>query len=187
MSLKMSRILLALLIFMISISSTANLTDDNFEKAKKCLGKRESNNNYSIINSLGYLGRYQFGAQALEDIKFLKRGCYIKYKNRMPKKCWTGIYGVNSKKDFLKSKYAQDIALKMNFYANYRRLIKKDILTKESTQVRKAEALFVSHLLGVNGAYKYFKKNINKKDGYGTQASEYAKLARTCIGEYNEK
>ncbi len=163
--------------------SWGSLSTSNFEKAKQCLGKRESNNNYKAVNSLGYLGRYQFGAQSLEDIGFIKKGCYKKYKNNVPQKCWTNKESISSKTQFLNSKQAQDKALNIKFNIDYKRLLRSKVLTKESTQVEIGQALFVSHLLGTRGAYNYFKKNINKSDGYGTKASEYSQLAKTCLGE----
>ena len=55
------------------------------------LGKRESNNKYTVINTYGYLGKYQFGGAALTDLGYKK------------KRKWVGKNGMNSHKDFLNS------------------------------------------------------------------------------------
>lgn len=176
----MSKIL-ATLILTCSFSSFAGLSDVNFKKAMKCLGKAESNNNYKAVNTLGYLGRYQFGAQALEDIGYVKKGCYKKYKNKVPSSCWTGVNTVYSRKGYLNNTKAQDDALNKLFKLNNRRLLRNGTLHNESTQVEIGKALFISHLLGVRAAKRYFKSDINDKDAYGTRASDYSKLAQKCF------
>jgi len=166
---------------MFPLQCYSKLSNLNYNKAIKCLGKLESNNDYAVKNTLGYLGRWQFGAAALEDLGFLKKNCYRKYKNRMPRKCWTGKAKTFSKKSFLAFEDAQDLAIKENFKLNYKRLLKLKVLNKSSSQVKIAQSLFVSHLLGAKGAFNYFKKNIDKSDGYGTKASDYSKSAKQCI------
>jgi len=169
------------LLMIVPMLSWANLTDTSFEKAKECLGKRESNNNYKVVNRLGYMGKYQFGVQALEDLKYIRSGCYKKYRNRVPKSCWMGRDNIDSRSAFLNNKEVQDKVLKEFFSLNYSKLVRKGLLGDSASQTDIAQKLFVSHLLGVNAAYKYFKKNINNTDANGTTASEYSELARTCL------
>ena len=45
-------------------------TNGNYKAFLDALGMRESSNNYQAVNEFGYLGRYQMGALALEDIGF---------------------------------------------------------------------------------------------------------------------
>lgn len=170
-----------MILILFPLQCYSKLSNANYGKAIECLGKLESGNVYTIKNTLGYLGRWQFGAAALEDLGFLKKGCYRKYKNSMPTKCWTGKSHTYSKYGFLRVREAQDLAIKLNFELNYKRLMSKKVLTKHSSQIEIAQGLFVAHLLGANGAYDYFKKNINKSDGYGTKASDYSKAAKQCI------
>lgn len=176
----MSRIL-ATILLLTSVSSFASLNKKNFEKAKSCLGKKESNNDYKAVNTLGYIGRYQFGAQALEDIGYLNKGCYKKHRNGVPKSCWRGVYNTHSRVDYLNSPKAQDESLRRLFDLNYKRLKRNKTLTKKDSQVKIGRALFVAHLLGASAAKKYFKNNINNKDAYGTRASDYDKVAQRCF------
>lgn len=168
-----------LVLLLLTFNSYANLTESNFNKSKECLGKAESNNDWKAVNRLGYLGRYQFGAQALEDVGFINKGCYAKYKNSVPKSCWK----VGSRKSFLNNKTSQNLALKRLFNRNHKRLVYYKVLSKSSTQSQIAQALFVSHLLGAYAAKKYFKNKIDGKDANGTTASKYAKIAEKCIEE----
>lgn len=178
---KNSLILLIFAIMVFSMDSFSALNKANFEKAKECLGKRESNNNYEVTNTLGYMGRYQFGAQALEDIGYIKKGCYKKYKNAVPSHCWKK--GIKNRLDFLKSHSKQDSALEALFLLNEKRLKRNKTLGKEYAQSELAQKLFVSHLLGTSAAKKYFKLGKNGKDAYGATAKEYSELAKSCIGE----
>ena len=177
---KMKNSLLAILLA-IPLFGWAKLDDSNFNKAKECLGKRESNNKYEVVNSLGYMGKYQFGYAALEDIGFIRKGCYAKYRHKAPASCWSGKLGTYSRYGFLKSKKAQEEAIKLHFSLNYSRLIKNGTIKESDSQIKKAQAHFVAHLLGATAAYKYFKYNKDSKDGYGTKASEYSKLAKECL------
>ena len=62
------------------------------------LGFQESSGNYSAVNSLGYIGKYQFGETALIDI-----GYYVvdgTSKNDWIGS-WTATSGVSSKSQFL--------------------------------------------------------------------------------------
>ena len=75
------------------------------------LAKRESGGRYDIINSAGYLGKYQMGEMAMVDAGYYKKqvNSLNSYNND-----WTGQFtgkdGVNSVKDFLNSKTAQENA-----------------------------------------------------------------------------
>ena len=72
------------------------------------LGARESSNDYSAVNSYGYLGRYQFGELALIDA-----GYYAAHDGTSANDfagAWTGRLGVTSKAEFLANPDAQDDA-----------------------------------------------------------------------------
>lgn len=43
----------------------------DFKKYQDLLGLMESDNNYNVINSSGYIGRYQFGVTTLNNLKRL--------------------------------------------------------------------------------------------------------------------
>ena len=59
------------------IDKNENIRLDNWEISYKtfsafkyAIGYKESTNNYKAVNRFGYLGRYQFGKIALQDIGF---------------------------------------------------------------------------------------------------------------------
>ena len=118
---------------------------------------RESSNNYSAVNSLGYLGKYQFGMSTLKTLKIN-----------------------TTKKEFLKNKKLQEIAMKKNLRRN-KRLLNKIIKENENSvvdnvKITESGILAAAHLAGPNGIKKYFKKGIDKNDSYGTKTSDYLKM-----------
>src|SRR6185312_12731130 len=72
------------------------------------LGHNESGNNYSFVSSLGYLGRFQFGEEALKAIGFYNGDAtaVIDFAGS-----WTptaATFGVFNANEFLASPAAQD-------------------------------------------------------------------------------
>lgn len=87
---------------------TAPATRGGLTDFLNALAQRESSNDYTAVNSLGYLGRYQFGELALIDAGY--------YAGRDGSSAndfsgsWTGRLGITSKAAFLASPEAQDDA-----------------------------------------------------------------------------
>ncbi|MDP2740764.1 MAG: hypothetical protein Q8O82_19125 [Pseudorhodobacter sp.] len=69
----------------------------------------ESGGDYQSVNSLNFLGAYQFGEAALTDLGFVRYDGDA-YDNDYGGG-WTGKYGVKSAKQFLASERAQDKAM----------------------------------------------------------------------------
>jgi hypothetical protein len=60
------------------------LSQEDLDKLFKGLRDRESSDNYQAVNKYGYLGAYQFGADLLCDIGYLKSGAKDIWKDRTP-------------------------------------------------------------------------------------------------------
>lgn len=126
----------------------------DFIAYKRAVAYKESTNTYDTINSLGYVGRYQFGSMACEDI------------------------GV-TKKRLLQSGLLQDKAflylLKLNKYRlrhyipKYNNCIIKGILVTESG------ILAGAHLVGHGNVKKWLRSRgrENPKDANGMGVEEY--------------
>ncbi len=69
---------------------------------------KESSNNYTVINSAGFIGGYQFGEAALQDLGYVNADGNA-FDNNFSGG-WTGKDGINSTQDFLNSPVAQDAA-----------------------------------------------------------------------------
>lgn len=174
----------------------AKLYEDFFE----ALGQRESSGNYTIVNRLGYLGKYQVGEAMMDDLGYYnsKDGTN---KNDW-KGEWTGKNGINSKEDFLNNPKEQEIAIKEEMKLLNRRLKQANLeqyIGKEinGIPVTRSGILASSHLTGIGISeeryYEILKKTgkaptnigirtflesngkIGAIDGFGTKASDYLK------------
>ncbi|MEM1001262.1 MAG: peptidoglycan-binding protein LysM [Bacteroidota bacterium] len=129
----------------------------NFEGFKEAVGFKESGGDYFTVNTYGYLGKYQFGAETLKLI---------------------GVYNTDV---FMSSPKLQEKA----FIANTQRnkwILRKDIERFEGQmisgiKVTESGILAAAHLAGPGSVKKflrsYGKKNF--KDGYGSTLSSYMK------------
>jgi hypothetical protein len=80
------------------------------------LGQNESGNNYGFVSSVGYLGRYQFGEEALEAVGFYRGHdgtAAIDFIGGWTEKA--ASFGVHDKASFLASPAAQDAAIQAWF------------------------------------------------------------------------
>jgi len=147
----------------------------DFKSYADKVGERESRNNYKAENTIGYLGKYQFGAAALEDLGFIKPGASKKGKNKEvlnDPKNWNLPGG---KQEFLNSPDLQENAFAVYTAKNYGTLVKLKVLNKDSSAEEKGGYLMAAHLLGPGGALKLKQGQVGK-DAYGTTSSSYYAL-----------
>lgn len=122
---------------------------------------------YSTVNKLGYLGRYQFGALALQDMGLVKKGTSLKGLDN-PKN-WNIDGG---KQAFLKDENLQEETFAKYTKMNYSRLVNLGVITADSPPGEIAGYLAASHLVGPGGA-KDLKVGVVKADAFGTKSSKY--------------
>ncbi|WP_400079467.1 peptidoglycan-binding protein LysM [Winogradskyella sp. R77965] len=129
----------------------------SFEGFKEALAFKESRGDYFTVNTLGYLGKYQFGAETLKLI---------------------GIYSPNQ---FLYDPELQEKA----FFANAERnkwILRKDIeryVGKQIGNVKVTESgiLAAAHLAGPGSVKKFLRSHggRNSSDAYGSTVKHYMK------------
>lgn len=123
------------------------------------IGQRESSNNYKAVNSLGYLGRFQFGRRTLNKLG----------------------YEHVSNREFLSSPEVQEEAmirlLEHNKYV-LRRCQKYIGTTINGVEVTESGLLAGAHLAGPGNVRKWLRTNGRKDpaDAYGTKLSHYVEL-----------
>lgn len=141
----------------------------DYDTYTKRVGQMESGNDYGIVNTIGYAGRYQFGAQALETLGYMKSGS-SKGGNKAMRDPSNWNNGLSLEK-FLASPEIQDEAMKKLTAMNYKQLVSKGIVNPNMSSNELSGWLYVSHGVGVGGAMK-FAAGGNPAEGYGTTASQ---------------
>ena len=120
------------------------------------IGKRESGNRYDLINTLGYLGRYQFGMSTL-----------------------LGLRIETTPDEFLNNPKLQETAMRRLLKVNKRKL--KIVIqeyeghTIDNIRITESGILAAAHLGGAGSVMKYFKNGKIKHDSYGTSITNYMK------------
>lgn len=128
-----------------------------FNGFKEALAFKESQGNYFIVNTYGYLGKYQFGLSTLELV---------------------GVYnGVN----FLNDPELQEKAFCVNISRN-KWILRKDIKRyvgahMDGIEITESGILAAAHLAGPGNVKLYLRSQgrMDLKDGYGTSISNYMK------------
>ena len=129
----------------------------SFTGFKEQLGFKESQNDYFRVNTLGYLGKYQFGKSTLE------------------------LIGIDDAKHFLNTPELQEKAFIANAERNkwvLRRDIKRFVGKRiNGIMVTESGILAAAHLAGPGGVKKYLRSygSDSFEDAYGTSIKYYMK------------
>jgi hypothetical protein len=122
---------------------------------KEAIAFRESQGKYKKINSLGYMGKYQFGKETLETVGIHDSARFLN-SPRMQEKAFVALISKN--KSELKSiieKYEGQIV--------------------SGIQITESGILAAAHLGGVGSVKKFFRNKGNRhfRDAYGTSIRSY--------------
>jgi hypothetical protein len=146
----------------------------------RALGQNESGNNYGFVSSLGYLGRFQFGEEALQAVGFYQgdQTSTIDFIGSWTQKA--ASYGAWDKTSFLNSPDAQNAATTAWFEKIDADLNALGLRSYEGQwigggQVTNSGLLAGAHLVGVWALKSFLESGgaHNTRDGYGTPVSEY--------------
>ena len=156
-----------------SMESSTDMTptkirnDFDYQKYTSAVGKKESTDNYEADNGRGFLGKYQFGASALETFGYLKAGSSKNntYAVYSPEN-WTGKDNIKNSFDFLNSPDVQEKVMANYTKSQYKQLQKSGVINAEDTTSEIAAKLYAAHHGGVGGANKYFLQGIDTRDTY---------------------
>ena len=142
----------------------------------QALGFQESSSDYTKVNQLGYIGKYQFGEGALIDV-----GYYTKdgtNKNDWQSGSWTGKDGIFSKADFLNNPSVQESAILAYMpiqwrYLNSVKQYEGQVL--DGVKITISGMLAGAHLVGNFDAKKYLNNggDIVPGDANGTTIKTY--------------
>jgi len=142
------------------------------------LRMRESSGDYSAVNTLGYLGAYQFGEAALVDLGFVIRDANP-YDNHFDAG-FSGKLGITSAADFLAAPGAQDTAAEewMQLLWRYIGAVEVDAVLGHvigGIHLTASGMLAGAHLLGAGGLRDWVRSDgsLERSDAYGTSITDY--------------
>lgn len=129
----------------------------NFVAFKEAVAFKESQGKYTVVNTLGYLGKYQFGRNTLKR------------------------FNIYNTKDFLKNPELQENAFKALCKVN-KWILRKDIKrsvgkTVNGIEITESGILAAAHLSGAGNVKKFLRSNgtIRFSDAYGATIQLYLK------------
>jgi hypothetical protein len=138
----------------------------------------ESGGDYQAVNSLNYLGAYQFGEAALTDLGYVRYDGDAFDNNYSGG--FTGKHGVRSVNDFLNSRSAQDKAAEawmrlMWKYIRQERISRYAGRDVGGETLTPSGMLAAAHLLGAKSLKKWIKSGgkADLRDPYGTPITAY--------------
>lgn len=143
------------------------------------LGERESGGNYGVVNSYGYLGKYQFGELALIDVGYYRDDDTD--ANDWQNGYWTGKNGIDSKAEFLADGAAQEQAIRAYMKLQWVYLGETERFAGQTIgglKVTESGLLAGAHLLGAGAVTAFLEGGAvaPPSDAYGTAITEYMTL-----------
>jgi hypothetical protein len=134
---------------------------------------------YHVINTIGFVGKYQFGYPALIDLKMVKSSVTSNAQLRNPN-CWIGNGGPASLEEFLNNGPLQEKLICQYTRSNYNSMLQKGAITADMKPEEVGGMLAVSHLLGAGGANAW-RKGQGGKDQNGTTGNDYFGVGKYAI------
>ena len=127
---------------------------DELDPFLNSIGQKESGNNYKIVNTYGYMGKYQFGKGTLKGLGYdLTREEFLNHPE-IQEKAMLDLLRHNKKK--------------LQKYIN-----KYEGKVVHGVHITESGILAAAHLAGQGNVRKFFRKGYQFKDGYGTTLTSY--------------
>lgn len=167
------------------VGSVGPLDSNDTNELVRAIAYTESRGRLNEENSLGFLGRYQFGAPALVDAGYVDRQKWEAAgkpdRGPMMKKFlnnesnWTLTGG---KKEFLRNEDVQNQAMGKLMRQNYNSMVKTGAISENSSKQEVGAALYGAHLGGAGGSARVLRGGADASDAFGTSISKYQDLGR---------
>lgn len=151
------------------------------EPLMTALGDRERGaKGYKAVNTLGYLGKYQFGAVALADLNIIDKNALEGRTNKEilndPARWKHGL----RMEAFLADPELQDKLMRKWIGMKYRELDGLGVVDSTSTDAEIAGYIAAAHIGGAGGARK-LKRGRSMSDDYGGSTKEYYDLGYKAL------
>jgi hypothetical protein len=139
------------------VSTVVPHVGKSFTGFKQALAFKESQGKYHLVNSFGYMGKYQFGMAALRAIG-IKDSAYFLNSPKLQEKAFHALLAIN--------KHELDHEIK-----------KHEGKIINGVKITESGLLAAAHLGGAGSVKRFLKHNGKKsiKDGYGTSIASYIK------------
>jgi hypothetical protein len=130
---------------------------NDFVGFKEALAFKESQGKYRAINTLGYLGKYQFGKTTLERFRIYNTDAFLK-NPELQERTFIAYCQVN--KWILRKDIKRSVGKVIN-----------------GVKITESGILAAAHLSGAGNVKKYLRSNgrYNKSDAYGSTIQSYMK------------
>lgn len=130
---------------------------NRFNGFREALAFKESQGKYHTVNSLGYLGKYQFGRTTLERFKIYNTKLFLK-SPILQEDAFVALCSVN--KWILRKDIERSVGKKIN-----------------GIEITESGILAAAHLAGAGNVKKYLRSSgsIQFKDAYGSSVQHYIK------------
>lgn len=161
------------------------LTPDQVKALFAGIAQSESGGSYTVVNSIGYSGKYQFGVAALEDMGYVTKGTWAAHKRNsvLAQNVWTGKDGINSRDDFLNSPGIQESIMFNYTSRNYSTMERIGAVRTGDDAITVAGLLKTAHLLGAGGANSW-RKGKGGADAYGTTGDDYYAQGKYAVATF---
>lgn len=154
--------------------------ENSFDAFFAALRHKESRGDYKAVNTLNFIGAYQFGEAALVDLGYVRRDRNL-YDNNYSGG-FTGKHGIHSVKDFLNAPRVQDQAARdwveiMWRYIEGERLSRYAWTDVGGVTLSPSGMLAATHLLGTGGLKEFIRSGGSSRirDPYGMPLVTYIK------------
>lgn len=141
---------------------------------------------YECVNSIGYVGKYQFGYQALIDQGYVRSDITNNSQLDDPNS-WTGKNGISNKNSWLSNTVVQEQAMEVFTENNYERMVRSGAITADMPKEEISGMMATAHLLGATGAKNWRAGVSVDTDAYGTTGDIYFQKGKYAVGQMSPK
>jgi len=149
------------------------------------IAKKESNNNWKAYNEFGYIGKYQFGRSALEEVghNHVTFNDFVENPEIWPEaeqdKAMLKYMKIHEKylSEYINEYAGREIQYHyIDSIETYTEVCLDSISNMDSIisiKITKSGIIAAAHLSGVRGVKNFFNKGLNPSDKFGTRLTDY--------------
>lgn len=164
-------------------NGVCGLTREETQSLMDVIGFRESSGRNNIENTLGFVGKYQFGSAALEDVGLIQPGTFRNNPSNSTLNNPSNWTIPGGKEEFLNSPDLQEQAMLRLMNRNCTVLTNSGNINNNTSKQQIAGLLSASHIGGPGGAQALLAGN-NRTDAYGGSTSEYFQLGAAAQRDF---